>query len=215
MSLDYTNKVRDHFIKPLHLGVIADSTGTGEIGNKICGDTVRMHVKISNDVLEDVKFQTFGCVYSVACADELADIAKGKKVSEAKKIVPNDVVVSLGGIPDSKKHCSVMAVNAFRSALKNAGQNIELLQGAKELSDKADALKIPLSIQKKHLIAELFDDFIIPELKKKNVAVELLNVDIDSHKCKVSTDSSTIYAKKFTEDILRKYVDSSLVVDMI
>lgn len=211
MSGTYTEKVRDHFISPKHLGVVAGYTGMGEVGNVICGDTVKMYIKLTDGKVEDAKYQTYGCVYSIACADMTADLVRGMSLEQAEKLTGEDVAKALDGLPETKVHCSVMAVNALRAALKNAGQNVQLLCGFKEISDDMkNAVKIPLSLQKKHRVAEMFDEFIIPELQKKGIQVELLKVDIDSHEVKFKASSSESFVKSFAEKILRKYIDDSL-----
>lgn len=211
MSGIYTEKVRDHFISPKHLGVVEGYTGMGEVGNVICGDTVKMYVKLADGKVADAKYQTYGCVYSIACADMTAELAKGREIEQAEKLTGEDVAKALDGLPETKAHCSVMAVNALRAALKNAGQNVQLLCGFKEISsDMKNAVKIPLTLQKKHRVAEMFDEFIIPEMLKKGIRVELVNVDIDSHEVMFNASSSENFVKSFTEKILRKYIDDQL-----
>lgn len=211
MSGIYTEKVRDHFISPKHLGVVEGYTGVGEVGNVICGDTVKMYVKLTDGKVADAKYQTYGCVYSIACADMTAELAKGREIEQAEKLTGEDVAKALDGLPETKVHCSIMAVNALRAALKNAGQNVQLLCGFKEISsDMKNAVKIPLTLQKKHRVAEMFDEFIIPEMLKKGIKVELINVDIDSHEVMFNASSSVSYVKSFAEKILRKYIDDQL-----
>ena len=207
----YTNKVRDRFISPQNLGALANPSGVGEVGNVICGDTVKMFVKLADGKVADAKYQTYGCVYSIACADMTASLVKGQSIDYAEKLTGEDVAQALDGLPDGKVHCSVMAVNALRSALKNAGENVDLLAGAKEITtDMKKVQVIPLSIQQKHRIAELFDEFFIPELKKKSINVELVNVDISQHTVQIRCSRSTAYVKSYIEGLLKRYVEDQL-----
>lgn len=213
MTALYTDKVRDRFISPKHLGAIDGASGVGEVGNILCGDTVKMHVKLQDGKVKDAKYQTYGCVYSVACADMAAEMVLGVSTEQAGRLTADDVAKALGGLPETKVHCSVMAVNALRAALKSAGEKVELLNGARELTSDAKSLvKAPLSVREKHLTAELFDEFIIPEMSGLGIIVELISVSVESHAVEIHTSSSASFVKSFAEKILRKHVDESITV---
>ena len=207
----YTEKVRDHFISPKNLGAMESPDGVGEVGNAICGDTVKMFVRLADGKVADAKYQTYGCVFSIACADMVAELAKGATLEQAKAISGGDVARELGGLPETKAHCAVMAVNALREALRGAGQQLELLDGGKALTaDLRRVMKVPLSVQVKHRVAEMFDEFIIPELESNGVSVELVDVDADAHVATFRSSSSAEFVKAFGEKLLRKYIDAGI-----
>ena len=113
----YSEKVMDHFLHPRNVGVIEDADGVGEVGNAKCGDIMKMYLKIKNDAVEDVKFETFGCGSAIASSSMATELIKGKPVSEAMKLTNRAVAEALDGLPDYKMHCSVLAEEAIRSAL--------------------------------------------------------------------------------------------------
>jgi len=118
-QLPYSEKVMDHFTNPRNVGEIPDASGVGTVGNPICGDVMKMFLKIENDVIVDVKFKTFGCGAAVATSSMVTEMVKGKPISEALKITNKAVAEALGGLPAIKMHCSVLAEEALRSALKD------------------------------------------------------------------------------------------------
>ena len=113
----YSEKVMDHFRNPRNVGVIEDADGIGEVGNAKCGDIMKMYLKIDDDVVSDVKFETFGCGSAIASSSMATELIKGKPVAEALKLTNQAVVEALDGLPDYKMHCSVLAEEAIRSAL--------------------------------------------------------------------------------------------------
>ncbi len=113
----YSEKVMDHFRNPRNVGVIEDADGIGEVGNAKCGDIMKMYLKIENDIIEDVKFETFGCGSAIASSSMATELIKGKPVSEAMKLTNAAVAEALDGLPDYKMHCSVLAEEAIQSAL--------------------------------------------------------------------------------------------------
>ena len=117
--LPYSEKVMDHFMNPRNVGEIPDASGIGTVGNPICGDVMKMFLKIENDVIVDVKFKTFGCGAAVATSSMVTEMVKGKSISEALTITNKAVAEALGGLPPIKMHCSVLAEEALRSALKD------------------------------------------------------------------------------------------------
>ena len=109
----YSEKVMDHFRNPRNVGVIEDADGVGEVGNAKCGDIMKMYLKIEDDIIKDVKFETFGCGSAIASTE----LIKGQPVSEALKLTNKAVAEALDGLPDYKMHCSVLAEEAIKSAL--------------------------------------------------------------------------------------------------
>lgn len=115
----YTETVMDHFTHPRNVGEIPDADGVGEVGNAKCGDIMKMYLDIENDVIKDVKFETFGCGSAIASSSMATEMIKGKTVEEALAITNKDVVDALGGLPAHKLHCSVLAEEAIKSAVKD------------------------------------------------------------------------------------------------
>ncbi|MBP5410973.1 MAG: Fe-S cluster assembly scaffold protein NifU [Lachnospiraceae bacterium] len=113
----YSDKVMDHFRNPRNVGVIEDADGVGEVGNAKCGDIMKMYLKIDNDIITDVKFETFGCGSAIASSSMATELIKGKPVSEAMALTNKAVAEALDGLPDYKMHCSVLAEEAIRNAL--------------------------------------------------------------------------------------------------
>ena len=115
----YTDTVMDHFMHPRNVGEIKKPSGVGEVGNAKCGDIMKMYLDIENDVIRDVKFETFGCGSAIASSSMATEMIKGKTVEEALAISNKDVVDALGGLPAHKLHCSVLAEEAIKSAVKD------------------------------------------------------------------------------------------------
>ena len=115
----YSEKVMDHFHNPRNVGVIEDADGVGEVGNAKCGDIMKIYLKIENGIVEDVKFETFGCASAVASSSMATELIKGKPVSEALKLTNQAVAEALDGLPAYKMHCSVLAEEAIRNALED------------------------------------------------------------------------------------------------
>ena len=115
----YSEKVMDHFRTPRNVGVIEDADGIGEVGNAKCGDIMRMYLKIEDDVVKDVKFETFGCASAIASSSMATELIKGQPVSEVKQLTNKAVAEALDGLPDYKMHCSVLAEEAIQSALED------------------------------------------------------------------------------------------------
>ena len=115
----YTETVMDHFMNPRNVGSIPDADGVGEVGNAKCGDIMKMYLKIKDDVIEDVKFETFGCGSAIASSSMATEMVKGKTIEEALAVTNKQVTDSLGGLPEVKLHCSVLAEEALHEAIKN------------------------------------------------------------------------------------------------
>ena len=121
----YSEKVMDHFRNPRNVGVIEDANGIGEVGNAKCGDIMKMYLKVEDDVIKDVKFETFGCGSAIASSSMATEMIKGKPVSEAMNLTNKAVAEALDGLPDYKMHCSVLAEEAIKSALDDYNKRKE------------------------------------------------------------------------------------------
>ena len=115
----YSEKVMDHFANPRNVGEIEDADGVGEVGNAKCGDIMKMYIKVDNGIITDVKFKTFGCGAAVATSSMATEMIKGKPVSEALELTNKAVVEALDGLPAHKIHCSVLAEEAVKAAVKD------------------------------------------------------------------------------------------------
>ncbi len=115
----YSEKVMDHFRNPRNVGVIEDADGVGEVGNAKCGDIMKMYLKIENDIVVDVKFETFGCASAIASSSMATELIKGKPVDEVMRLTNKAVAEALDGLPDYKMHCSVLAEEAIQKALED------------------------------------------------------------------------------------------------
>ena len=115
----YSAKVMDHFRNPRNVGVLEDANGVGEVGNAKCGDIMKIYLKIEDDMIQDVGFETFGCGSAIASSSMATELIKGKPISEAMQLTNKAVAEALEGLPVHKLHCSVLAEEAIKSALKD------------------------------------------------------------------------------------------------
>ncbi len=115
----YTEKVMEHFRNPRNMGEIPDADGVGTVGNPVCGDLMTMYIKVKDNRIADIKFQTFGCGAAIATSSITTEMAKGKTLEEATKITRASVAESLGGLPAVKMHCSNLASDALRAAIQD------------------------------------------------------------------------------------------------
>ena len=115
----YSEKVMDHFMHPRNVGTIDGADGVGEVGNAKCGDIMKIYLKIENDIIEDVKFETFGCGSAIASSSMATEMIKGKSIHEALALTNKAVAEALDGLPAHKMHCSVLAEEAIKNALKD------------------------------------------------------------------------------------------------
>lgn len=120
----YSEKVMDHFTNPRNVGKIDNADGIGEVGNARCGDIMKIYIKVSDDgIIEDVKFNTFGCASAIASSSMATEMIKGQPVSKALELTNKAVIEALDGLPAVKVHCSVLAEEAVKSAIKNYYDN--------------------------------------------------------------------------------------------
>ena len=115
----YSEKVMDHFRNPRNVGVIENADGMGEVGNPVCGDIMKIYLKIRDDTIADVKFETFGCGSAIASSSMATELIKGKPISDALQLTNKAVTEALGGLPAHKLHCSVLAEEAIKAALQD------------------------------------------------------------------------------------------------
>jgi nitrogen fixation NifU-like protein len=124
MELNYSKEVLKNFLHPKNMGEIKDADGIGKVGNPVCGDVMNVYIKVSKnkqgkEIIKDIKFKTFGCTAAIATSSMITQIAKGKTLEEAEKITRNDVAEKLKGLPQIKMHCSNLASDALREAIKD------------------------------------------------------------------------------------------------
>lgn len=131
MNTQYSEKVMEHFMNPQNVGEIPDADGVGNVGNPVCGDIMRMYIKVEDGKITDAKFKTFGCGAAIATSSMATEMIKGKTIEEALKLSNKAVAEALGGLPSVKMHCSVLAEEAVQSAIddylkKTTGKGLEL-----------------------------------------------------------------------------------------
>jgi len=131
-QIGYSKKVMEHFMNPRNVGTIENPDGYGKVGNPVCGDLMEMYITVKDDVITDMKFQTFGCGSAIATSSMVTEMAKGMHVDEAMKITRNDVADELDGLPPIKMHCSNLAADALHEAIKDYKEKNE----AKERDNK-------------------------------------------------------------------------------
>ena len=117
--MEYSEKVLDHFTHPRNVGKIDDADGVGEVGNAKCGDIMKMYIKVKDGIITDVKFNTFGCASAIAASSLATELIKGKRLDYAMGVTNKQVVDELGGLPEHKIHCSVLAEEAIRAAIED------------------------------------------------------------------------------------------------
>lgn len=115
----YNEKVMDHFSNPRNVGEIPDANGVGTVGNAVCGDIMKIFIKVKDDIIEDIKFQTYGCGAAIATSSMVTEMVKGKSIEEALKLNNQEVAKALGGLPPIKMHCSNLAADALHEAIED------------------------------------------------------------------------------------------------
>ena len=123
--VSYNEKVMQHFMNPHNVGEIENADGVGQVGNPVCGDMMTFNIKVKDNMIDDVKFKTFGCGAAIAVSSMVSDIAKGKTLEEALKITNKDVANELGGLPKNKMHCSNLGADALHAAIKDYQKKIK------------------------------------------------------------------------------------------
>lgn len=118
-QIGYSKEVMKRFTNPKNYGLIENPDGVGQVGNPKCGDIMKIYLKVKGNRIEDIKFQTFGCVSAIAASDALCSLAKGKTIEQAKKITNNAIVTELKGLPKIKIHCSVLGAEGLKKAIEN------------------------------------------------------------------------------------------------
>ena len=113
----YSEKVMDHFQHPRNVGKMDDADGVGEVGNAKCGDIMKIYIKVKDDIITDIKFNTFGCGSAIAASSMATEMIKGKPISQALELTNKAVVEALDGLPPAKIHCSVLAEEAVKAAI--------------------------------------------------------------------------------------------------
>ena len=131
----YSEKVMDHFMHPRNVGVIEDASGVGQVGNAKCGDIMKIYLKIENDIIVDVKFETFGCGSAIASSSMATEMILGKSIHEAMELTNKAVCEALDGLPAQKVHCSVLAEEAIKSALKDYYDRNGIAYDSKQFPD--------------------------------------------------------------------------------
>jgi nitrogen fixation protein NifU and related proteins len=116
--MQYTQKVIDHFKKPHNQGVIKNADAVGQAGNPVCGDVMKIYLKVKNDKIADIKFETLGCAAAIAVSSSLTDLVKGKTLDEALAVTKDKIVEDLGGLPPVKIHCSMLGIEALHEAIQ-------------------------------------------------------------------------------------------------
>ncbi|MGI6037158.1 MAG: Fe-S cluster assembly scaffold protein NifU [Limnochordia bacterium] len=115
----YSEQVMDHFSNPRNVGEIPDADGVGEVGNAVCGDIMKIYIRVKDGRIDDIKFKTFGCGAAIATCSMLTELVKGKTLEEALQVTNNDVAEALGGLPPLKMHCSNLAADALAKAVED------------------------------------------------------------------------------------------------
>jgi len=123
----YSQKVIEHFTHPRNVGKIDNPDGVGRVGNPVCGDVMELYIKVQDNKIIDAKFQTFGCAAAIATSSMVTELVKGKTIDEALKIGNQTVTEALGGVPPLKRHCSVLAEEALKKAIKDYQQKSKKL----------------------------------------------------------------------------------------
>jgi len=116
-QFQYSKKVLKHFRNPHNLGKIKNPDGVGEVGNMACGDVMKLYIKVKNNVITEIKFETYGCAAAIATSSVITDLVKGKTIDEAIKMTNKDVIDSLDGLPPIKIHCSLLSIDALSEAI--------------------------------------------------------------------------------------------------
>ena len=117
--MQYSEKVMDHFLNPRNVGEVEGANGVGQVGNPVCGDVMRISIRVENGVIAEIRFRTFGCAAAIATSSMVTEMVKGKAIEESLQISNRAVAQALGGLPAEKKHCSNLAADALKKAIED------------------------------------------------------------------------------------------------
>ncbi len=117
--MEYSDRVKEHFLNPRNVGKMEDPDGVGEVGNPVCGDMMKIYIKVKDGRIVDIKFETFGCAAAIAASSIATEMVKGKTLEEAMRLTKKEVVEELGGLPPQKIHCSLLAEDAIKAAIED------------------------------------------------------------------------------------------------
>ncbi|MFC2059205.1 Fe-S cluster assembly scaffold protein NifU [Chloroflexota bacterium] len=137
----YSDLVLEHFANPRNVGSIPDADGVGLVGNPVCGDTMKMFIKVKENLIDDIKFQTFGCGAAIATSSMITEMVKGKTLEEARKITNKAVAEALGGLPPVKMHCSNLAADAVHKAIDDYEGKINIKKSREPLIKKGTGVR--------------------------------------------------------------------------
>jgi nitrogen fixation protein NifU and related proteins len=155
--MSYSKKVLDLFNKPRNAGKMKDYDGIGKVGNPVCGDVMWLYIKVKDEVIKDITFETFGCIAALASSSIITDMVKGRSIDDALKIVKEDVLNELDGLPPVKVHCSVLSVDALQEAIYNY-----LSKNNKTISESLEKKHQELEIERKQ-VEEKYKDWVQKE----------------------------------------------------
>ncbi len=139
----YSEKVMEHFQNPRNVGTMKDADGVGQVGNPVCGDMMTFYIKVKDNRIEDVKFQTFGCGAAIAVSSMVSEMAIGKTIEEALKITNKIVAEELGGLPKNKMHCSNLGADALHKAIENYKERQEAKASPPEKAEDKESCYCP------------------------------------------------------------------------
>ncbi len=159
LKIMYTQKTLKNFTNPKNFGKMKNPDGVGKVGNVVCGDVMWLYIKVADNRIGDIKFETFGCVAAIATSSEITELARGKSLEEAMNIKKDDIVESLGGLPPIKVHCSILAVDALAEAIYDY-----LSKNKKTIPPELKKRHIRIE-QEKKIVEEKYKDWIDKEEK--------------------------------------------------
>ena len=117
--MQYSQELMDHFKNPRNQGQIENADATGEEGNPVCGDVMKIYLQVEEDKIKDIKFETMGCAAAIAVSSVMTELVKGKSLQEAQNTTKDEIVDALGGLPENKVHCSMLGIDALKKAINN------------------------------------------------------------------------------------------------
>ncbi len=188
--IKYTKEVIEHFKNPKNVGEIENPDGNATVGSPACGDQVSVSLKVKDNVIEDIKFLSYGCASNIATGSIVTQLAKGKKVEDAKKMTWKDAVEELGGLPPVKVHCSVLAVDGLKAAIEDYEEKVLGVKHEKRLDEQSIIEEL------KSVIYPKTGNNIIDEKLVKYLKYEKGKVEIE-----ISFDETDVYKQNVLEEI--------------